>query len=345
MNNRQLRTNQGIARNVRQNITTDSRMNQKRINNINKINTSSNISLNNSSNIASNTSLNNESIRTDEAIKINKILNLLNDRLKILESKTTNTETVETIEKNVKFDSNISLSKMNTLFSLMDARISSLENHNKLQDLNIDLEKTTNNSNNTTENVEEKKVADIDSLIDNNKKILDIENKLSSLNKSVSNININGISNNFVKLSNLIKTIKEDCNKQLTNFQATINKALVQKSEISKENSVLQEDTIVPVVEEESVVEEHSVAENETVVEEKSVAENETVVEEKSVAENETVVEEKPVVEEEPVADEVSVVVNEDLFQLKNKTKSLDISMDVDNEKENIKISLEDENS
>jgi S-DNA-T family DNA segregation ATPase FtsK/SpoIIIE len=152
------------------------------------------------------------------------------------------------------------------------------------------------------------------------------------LNKSVSNININGISNNFVKLSNLIKTIKEDCSKQLTNFQATINKALVQKSQLSKENSVLQEDTIVPVVEEETVVEEHSVAENETVVEEKSVAENETVVEE------------KPVVEEEPVADEVSVVVNEDLFQLKNKTKSLDISMDVDNEKENIKISLEDEN-
>ena len=311
MTTRQLRANHGITRNVRHNISSDPRINQMVSSNVNRANTVYN-------NNNSNSSSNNETVRTDEAIKINKILNLLNERLKTVELKTTNKESVETT---VNFENNISLSKMNTLFSLMDARITSLENHNKLVDLNINLENATNNSNNTNDNTndntynnkEEQQTINIDDininkLIDSNEKILDIENKLELLDKSVNNININGISNNFVKLSNLIQTIKQDCSKELTKFQVTlnkINKALIQKSEIPKENAVLREQVV-----------------------------------------EEQVVEEKPVVQEQPVVEEVPVVVNEDLFELKNKTKSLDISIDVDvdNEKENIKISFEDEN-
>lgn len=359
MSSRQLRANQGITRNVRQNISSDPRINQRVSSNVNRANTVSN---NNS-----NSSSNNESVRTDEAIKINKILNLLNERLKTVESKTTNKESVETT---VNFENNISLSKMNTLFSLMDARITSLENHNKLVDLNIDLENTsnnynnTNNTNNTNDNKEEQQAINIDDiniseLIDSNEKILDIENKLELLDKSVNNININGISNNFVKLSNLIQTIKQDCNKELTNFQAKLNKLnkeLIQKSQIPKENPVKQEQATVSVDKSEHVltVKERPVVLQEQSLVEESVDTKQLVVEEQvSMAEEESIVvneeqqqnveEESEVQEEQQNVEEESVVVNEDLFELK-KTKSLDISMDVDNEKENIKISLEDEN-
>jgi len=91
--------------------------------------------------------------RNDEIIKISKILNLLNDRLRLVEKKTYNMD--ENASHTVNFEENINLHKLNTVFSLMDSRISLLEKERELEKININLEKSV-----TTENVVQNEIAD-----------------------------------------------------------------------------------------------------------------------------------------------------------------------------------------
>ena len=291
MSSRQsMRSNQGITRNIRPNA--NSRLSQKRISNNGAVK-------NTTPSTAPSTASNSNSIKSDEAIKINKILNLLNERLKALETKTQEPATVET---NVSFDNNISLSKMNTLFSLMYNRIASLENHNKLSDLNVDLKQSEGNNEDNTN--------DVDTLINNNKKILAIENKLLSVDQAINNININGISNNFVKLNNLIQTTKNEVNQELTTLKEQIKQTIVVAEETN--DAAVDAATVDAATEETN----NDAATLDVVAEETNDATVDAAVD----AAEETTSE--------------------------NKTKSLDVSgiMEED-ESENIKMSLQDDNN
>ena len=168
-------------------------------------------------------------VHSDEAIKINKILNLLNDRLKAVEGIVLNTNLNS--NTTVEFDNNISLEKMNSVFSLMDSRISVLEKERSLSELTINVSKNnnlnensdnvnnidTNNVNNIdTNNVNNIDTNNVNELIESNSKINAIENKVNLLQRSVDNINITGITNNFIKLNNLIQSVKSELVEEIT---------------------------------------------------------------------------------------------------------------------------------
>jgi hypothetical protein len=190
-------------------------------------------------------------VRTDEAIKINKILNLLNDRLKTVEISVSQLNN----NSNIEFDDKISLVKMNAIFSLMNSRISLLEKQNDVKMISTDLSKnsepnlvavntvTVDNSENKedeSENIDTKNEMNFDELISNHFKILDIENNVSLLQNSVNNINVNGITNNFIKLTSLIQTIKGDLTQEITNIKKNIstskNNELLNNNEINNNN-------------------------------------------------------------------------------------------------------------
>ena len=213
------RRNQGITRNVRQSIKKEISSSPTVVRNKSASNRSAATS-NTSSAVATSSvttnsvtsnpvATNNENVvRTDEAIKINKILNLLNERLRVVETKTMQISE----NTNVKFEDNISLTRMNTLFSLMDSRIASLEHQNEFNNLKIDLEEKNDDEGDENKDTRDAK---LNELIDSNSKINDIETSVSALTKSVNNINLNGITNNFVKLNGLIQTIKKEVSKEM----------------------------------------------------------------------------------------------------------------------------------
>lgn len=152
-------------------------------------------------------------VHSDEAIKINKILYLLNDRLKAVEGTVSNTNFNS--NTTVEFDNDISLEKMNSVFSLMDSRISVLEKKHRLSEFNIDVSEN-NNFNEKSDNVNNIDTNNVNELIESNSKINAIENKVNLLQRSVDNINITGITNNFIKLNNLIQMVKSELDKEVT---------------------------------------------------------------------------------------------------------------------------------
>ena len=239
MSNRQYaRTSQGIVRNVRQSIKPEA----------NRAVPNRNASASNRSAVAnkpaSNTENNANNVRTDEAIKINKILNLLNDRLRVVEAKAENITNTET---SVNFEENINLTKLNTLFSLMNSRISTLEKHYEMENLNTNLEKALNgNIDEESDKPETNSVSEVftnkvNEMITNSEKINNIENNVTDLTKSVNNININGITNNFMKLNNLIQTIKKDLTNEIETLKTSVAQKQAQTEIVNDKNIIIGE--------------------------------------------------------------------------------------------------------
>ena len=280
------RSNQGITRNVRQSIKKD-------FNNSQSV-ASTDVSNRVPTNVKSEsvTTNNQNRVRSDEAVKINKILNLLNQRLRDVETKTSQLYD----NTSVNFEGTISLTKMNTLFSLMNSRILALEKQNKLSNLKINL--------GTEEDVEDSELltTKLDELINSNNKISDIEKSISSLTSSVSNINLNGITNNFVKLNNLIQTIKKDMFTEIQELKTSLKR--VENSSSVTSNNIVEPKNKEDVTEETAVV---------------------------VVNEN----------KEDTVSETAMVATTDDTLEKENNIES---SNSEATERENIKISLEDEN-
>jgi len=336
--------------------------------------------------------------RNDEIIKISKILNLLNDRLRLVEKKTYNMD--ENSSHTVNFEENINLHKLNTVFSLMDSRISLLEKERELEKINMDLEKSV-----TTENVVQNEVIEatpvpieatpvavettpaavettpvesapvettpkeatpaedvvvsadvatefvetnneerINEMIIKNEKITAIEQNISSLTKSVNNINVNGITNNFVKLSNLIKTLKDDFTKELLSIKSKINQ--VNKSEnvvVTTQETITNTEETKEEAKEEATEEATESREATEATESKEATEaNEEANEEATESTEATEANEEATESTEANEEAKEAAVTSDVFIKENENSDEAQLQSKEDEEENIKISLEE---
>lgn len=174
----------------------------------------------------------NQGLFRDEIIKIDKILNLLNERLRAVEERTLNSPEVTNNTPpptTVTFDNLISLDKMNSVFSVLDSRISTLENKRDFQELSIDIA-----SNKDT--MSDKITSNITTIKELEQKHETLDDEIKELNKAIKNININGISNNFIKLNSLIQTTKTSLQHEINKLKHTTSTATVKSSTIDFDN-------------------------------------------------------------------------------------------------------------
>ena len=299
----------------------------------------------------------------DQFIKVDKILNLLNTRLKKVES--CSLSDLNDVGESVEFDKNISLTKMNIIFSLMEKRISLLEKRLSIDSENIDLSTTNGISLTSLSNdvvLINKRFDDI------NATVTKVEESVKVLSDHVNKINIKGISNNFTKLHNFIQKTQVDLEGDINGIREQINDVnnniykntvsndeaytVVQEEAVTNEAStVVQEEAVInelsTVVQEEAVTNEVStVVQEEAVINEAStVVQEEAVINEAStVVQEEAVINEaSTVVQEEVVINEASTVVQEEAV---NNSENI-IDKPIENsqeltEEENIKISMEE---
>ena len=174
----------------------------------------------------------NQGLFRDEIIKIDKILNLLNERLRAVEERTLNSPEVTNntpVPTTVTFDNLISLDKMNSMFSLLDSRISTLENKRDFQELSIDV--TANK-----DTMSDKITSNITGIKELEQKHETLDEEIKELNKAIKNININGISNNFIKLNSLIQTTKTSLQREINKLKITSNTANVKSATTDSDN-------------------------------------------------------------------------------------------------------------
>ena len=189
-------------------------------------------SQNASSSLKNTTDSHNQGLFRDELIKIDKILTLLNERLRAVEERTLNSPEVTNNTPpptTVTFDNLISLDKMNSIFSLLDSRISTLENKRDFQELSIDV--TANK-----DTMRDKITSNITGIKELEQKHETLDDEIKELNKAIKNININGISNNFIKLNSLIQTTKTSLQREINKLKITSKTANVKSATTYSDN-------------------------------------------------------------------------------------------------------------
>ena len=162
--------------------------------------------------------------------KIGNVLNLLNKRLRNLEERELKRQADR--DTSVKFDETISLERVNHVFSLLDSRLSILESHFKDKNHDLDVSHkeqrvegiATDAHHDINEN-DYDNILEKSSFMNKLKERIDtIENHVNVVQGSLKSINVNGISNNFVKLNTVIQKLKGDFIREINGIKKQITK-------------------------------------------------------------------------------------------------------------------------